>query len=92
MTRKLTHIAIMAFFLSSLAFAGDRTSSTSSDDPAGANAVSSEDTTAKNKPCVTSGDQNDKKDKQKDKNKNKAKPAPTDQEKEFDKVLLGIYG
>ncbi len=90
MTSKISHFAIIVLLFSSLAFAGDRTSSTSSDDPAGANAVSSDDTTAKNKPCVTSGDQNDKKDKQKD--KNKAKPAPTDQEKEFDRVLMGIYG
>jgi hypothetical protein len=85
MTRKLSTFAIMACLASSLAFAGDKDKPTSSADNA---KVETTQTAApenmQQEPCAsTKGDK---------KNKHNAKPAPTDQDREFDKVLQGIYG
>jgi hypothetical protein len=88
MTRKLSTFAIMACLASSLAFAGDKNKPTSSADSA---KTETTQTTASDNipqegssPCDSAkGDK---------KNKHNAKPAPTDQDREFDKVLQGIYG
>jgi hypothetical protein len=87
-TRKLSTFAIMACLASSLAFAGDKNKPTSSADNA---KVETTQTAAPenmqqdgSRPCASAkGDK---------KNKHNAKPAPTDQDREFDKVLQGIYG
>jgi hypothetical protein len=83
MTRKLSTFAIMACLASSLAFAGDKAKTASSSDDAKSQATQTagQDSSA---PCA---DVKDKK-----KKKHEVKPAPTDQEREFDKVLMGIYG
>jgi hypothetical protein len=91
MKRDTLQFALMASLtlFSSLAFAADKNkSASSSDEIQPAAAVAAGNTSANNNPCVSNGDKraSDKK------SKNKAKPAPTDQEKEFDKVLMGIYG
>ena len=86
MARKLSTIAIMACLASSLAFAGDKNKPTSSADNAKAETTQPA-TTPKNmqqEPCASA--KSDKK------NKHNAKPAATDQDREFDKVLQGIYG
>jgi hypothetical protein len=88
MTRKLSTFAIMACLASSLAFAGDKNKPAS---PADSAKAETSKTTASDKvpqegsnPCASAkGDK---------KNKHNAKPAPTDQDREFDKVLRGIYG
>jgi hypothetical protein len=89
MKRNLSYVAIMALLFSSLAFAGDKDKSTSTaGDAQPASAAGSENTAQSNdNPCVSAGDKADKK-----KDKNKAKPAPSDQEEQFNKVLMGIYG
>lgn len=88
MKRSLSQVAIMALLFSSLAFAGDKDKSMSTSmDAQPASAASSDNAAPNNNPCVSAADT---KDKQKD--KNKAKPAPSDQEEQFNKVLMGIYG
>ena len=88
MTRKLSTFAIMACLASSLAFAGDKAKVASSADNAKTEATQT--ATADNiqqdgsNPCAAVKD--------KKKNKHGAKPAPSEQEREFDKVLQGIYG
>jgi hypothetical protein len=88
MTRKLSTFAIMACLASSLAFAGDKAKPTSSADNAKTEAT--QPATSDNiqqhggSPCAPAKDNN--------KNKHNAEPAPSDQEREFDKVLQGIYG
>lgn len=86
MTKKISTFAIMACLASSLAFAGDKAKATSSADDAKAAAAATSDkaTQNDNSPCGSAKDKN--------KAKHTAKPAPSDQEKEFDKVLQGIYG
>lgn len=87
MTKKLSTLALIPFLASALAFAGDTAKSTSSADDAKADAAqpAAAATAAQldNNPCVSAQDKT---------NKNKATPAPSNQEKEFDRVLLGIYG
>jgi hypothetical protein len=88
MTRKLSTFAIMACLASSLAFAGDKNKPTSSADNAqtqtNQTATSDNIQQDSSSPCASAkGDK---------KNKHNAKPAPTDQEREFDRVLRGIYG
>ena len=86
MTRKLSTIAIMACLASSLAFAGDKNKPASSADDAKAETTQTAATpeNMQQKPCASAkGDK---------KNKHNAKPTPTDQDREFDKVLQGIYG
>jgi hypothetical protein len=88
MTRKLSTFAIMAFLASSLAFAGDKPKPAPSVDDAKAEATqtATPDSTQQNgsSPCDSAKD--------KKKNKHHAKPVPSDQEREFDRVLMGIYG
>jgi hypothetical protein len=88
MTRKLSTFALMACLASSLAFAGDKAKPASSPDDAKAEATqtATTDNTQQdgNSPCASA--------KSNGKNKQNAKPAPSDQEREFDKALLGIYG
>jgi hypothetical protein len=90
MKRDTLQFALMASLtlFSSLAFAGDKNKS-ASDNTQPAVTAAADNTSANNNPCVSTSDQ---KASNKKNNKNKAKPAPTDQEKEFDKVLMGIYG
>ena len=85
MKKKISVLAILASLSASLAFAGDNTKPASSKDaqPA-ANAAAA---STEQNPCVT----NDKSKKAK-KSKANQKPEPTDQEKEFDRVLMGIFG
>jgi hypothetical protein len=88
MARKLSTFAIMACLASSLAFAGDKNKPAASPDNAKAETtqtaapeIMKQDGSG---PCASAkGDK---------KNKHNAKPAPTDQDREFDKVLQGIYG
>jgi hypothetical protein len=88
MTRKLSTFAIMASLASSLAFAGDKNKPTTSADKAKTEttrtAASDNVQQEGGGPCVSAKDNK--------KNKHNAKPAPTDQDREFDKVLQGIYG
>ena len=88
MTRKLSTFAIMACLASSLAFAGDKAKPTSSADSA--KTETTQTATSDNiqqdgsAPCSSAKDNK--------KNKHNAKPAPSDQKREFDRVLQGIYG
>jgi hypothetical protein len=89
MTRKLSTLVIMACLASSLAFAGDQAKSAApaDDAKAEANQTATADNIQQNgsNPCASAKDN-------KKKNKHQAKPAPSDQEREFDRVLMGIYG
>jgi hypothetical protein len=88
MTRKLSTFAIMACLASSLAFAGDKNKPTTSADNAKTEttqtAASDNMQQEGSSPCASAKDNK--------KHKHNAKPAPTDQDREFDKVLQGIYG
>lgn len=88
MTKRISAFAIMACLASSFAFASDKAKSRSSADDAKATAaqaaISDEAQRDGNSPRETV--------KNKKKDKRNAKPAPSDQEREFDRVLLGIYG
>jgi hypothetical protein len=88
MTRKLSTFAIMACLASSLAFAGDKAkpAPSSGDAKAEATQTATPDNIQKNgsSPCASAKD--DKK------NKHNAQPTPSEQEREFDRVLMGIYG
>jgi hypothetical protein len=85
MTKKISTFAIMACLASSLAFAGDKAKSASSDEAKAATAATSDNATQKDKsPCGSAKDNK--------KDKVKGKPAPSNQEEEFDRVLRGIYG
>jgi hypothetical protein len=87
MKRNLSQVAIMALLFSSLAFASDKDKSASiSTNAQPASSANSDNAAPNDNPCVSA----DKKDNKKD--KNKAKPAPSDQEEQFNKVLMGIYG
>jgi hypothetical protein len=88
MKRNFSHVAIMAVLFSSLAFAGDKDKSTSTTTDAQPSAARSDNAAQSNdNPCVSAGEKQDKK-----KDKNRAKPMPSDQEEQFNKVLMGIYG
>jgi hypothetical protein len=88
MTRKLSTLAIMACLASTLAFADDKNKPATSADNAKTEttqtAASHNMQQEGNSPCASAKDNK--------KNKHNAKPAPTDQDREFDKVLQGIYG
>jgi hypothetical protein len=88
MTRKLSTFAIMACLASSLAFAGDKAKRAPSADDGKSEATqtASPDNIEQNgnNPCPSAKDSK--------RNKHNRKPAPSDQEREFDKVLMGIYG
>ncbi len=91
MTKRISMFAIMACLASSLVFAGDQAMSRSSADNAKAKAAQSALRDKAQGDGNSSGDTvKDKKDRKKD--KRNAKPAPSEQEREFDRVLLGIYG
>ena len=92
MNSRFPHFAIMAFLFGSLAFASQKTESTGSDGPTPATGTSQASTTSGTNPCVSDHDKENKDKKNKKKDKNKAKPAPSDQEREFDRLLLGMYG
>ena len=85
MTKRISMFAIMACLGSSLAFAGHKAKSASPDDATATTAATSGNATQKDKgPCGSAQDA--------DKAKLKARPAPSNQEKEFDRVVRGIYG
>jgi hypothetical protein len=85
MTKKISTFAIMVCLAGSLAFAGDKAKSASSDETTATTAATSDNATQKDKsPCGSAKDTN--------KGKVKGKPAPSNQEEEFDRVLRGIYG
>jgi hypothetical protein len=85
MTKKISTFAIMVCLASSLAFAGDKAKSASSDEATATTAATSDNATQKDEnPCGSAKDTK--------KGKAKAKPAPSNQEEEFDRVLRGIYG
>jgi hypothetical protein len=88
MTRKLSTFAIVACLASSLAFASDKAKPKSSADGAKAEATQ----TAASDNVQQDGSSPCAADKDKKKKKHDAKPAPSDQEREFNKVLQGIYG
>ena len=88
MRKQIYCFAIMACLASSLAFAGDKAKPARSVDDAKAEATqtAAPDNIQQNgsRPCASAKD--DKK------SKHNTKPAPSDQEREFDRVLMGIYG
>ena len=88
MIRNLSTFAIMACLASSLAFAGDKAKPKSSvaDAKTETTQTAAPDNVQQDgsSPCASAKD--------KKKNNHNAKPAPSDQEREFDKVLQGIYG
>jgi hypothetical protein len=88
MTGKISTFAIMACVASSLAFAADKAKSISSADDAKANTTQTA-ITDNTRQDSTSSSNCKKKDK---KDNHRAKPAPSNQEREFDRVLMGIYG
>ncbi len=81
MTKKISAFAVMAFLATSFAFAADNTKRASTDDATATQAATTNH---------VQQDSSAKKDNNKD--KHNAKPAPSTQEREFDKVLQGIYG
>jgi hypothetical protein len=83
-TKIIPTFAIMACLASSLAFASDKSKSAS--DSATMTAAATSDNTAPKDdgPCGSAKDTNQE--------RLKTKPAPSNQEREFDRVLLGIYG
>jgi hypothetical protein len=86
MTRKISTFVIMACLASSLAFAGDKAKTVADDAKAEATQTTTADNFQQNgsSPCVPVMHNK--------KAKHNAKPAPSDQEREFDRVLQGIYG
>jgi hypothetical protein len=85
MTKKISTFAIMVYLASSLAFAGDKAKSASSDEAPATTPATSDNATQRDKsPCGSAKDNK--------KNNVKGKPAPSIQEEEFDRVLRGIYG
>jgi hypothetical protein len=90
MKKLLSTIAILLSLSASLAFAGekDKSKSTGSDDSQPAitapGAEADQGSVPDQKPCVTSQPEK--------KGKNHNQQEPTDQEKQFDRVLMGIYG
>ena len=90
MTKKFSTLALILSLASALAFAGDTTKSTSSADNAKADAAQPAAAATSNN--ASQGNNNPCSDAKGRKNKDKATPAPTDQEKEFERVLQGIYG
>jgi|GEM_PF-2781000 len=91
MTGKVSLFAIMACLATSLAFAGDKAKPSPCPDNAKTEApqTASSDNVQQDGSGPDVGDKDKKKNK---KNKKNAKPAPTDQEREFDRVLQGIFG
>lgn len=85
MTKKLSLLALMTCLAGSLAFAGDKATSSSS--PAATLVAASDNSgnagSAGETPCPTTNEK---------KKANKAKPAPSKEEQEFDHMLLGIHG
>jgi hypothetical protein len=92
MTKRISLFAIMACLASSLVFAGDQATTRSSADGAKAKAAQSALRGEAQADTNSSGDTVKDKNKDKKKDKRNAKPAPSDQEREFDRVLMGIYG
>jgi hypothetical protein len=90
MTKKFSTLALIFSLASAMAFAGDTAKSTSTGDDAKTNAAQPAAAAASDNASQDSN--NPCSDAKGNKNKDKAKPAPTNQEKEFDKVLQGIYG
>jgi hypothetical protein len=85
MTKKISTFAMMICLASSLALAGDKGKSASSDEATATSAATSDNARQTDKsPCGSAKDTK--------KGKAKAKPAPSNQEEEFDRVLRGIYG
>ena len=85
MRKKISTFAIMACLASSLAFASDKAKPAAADEATATQAAASDNAAQKdNSPCDSKKDRN--------KAKHNAKPAPSNQEKEFDRVLQGIYG
>jgi hypothetical protein len=94
MTKRISMFAIMACLASSLAFTQSKSTSSSSAEEAKTKDAQSafhdkaqQDSDSSRQ---TTQAKNNKKDKKKD--KRNAKPVPSDQEREFDRVLMGIYG
>lgn len=85
MRKQIYSFAIMACLASSLAFAGDKTPSISTE---AAQAAVSSDAQDQNGPCNSVQETK----KARKKTNKQVKPAPTTQEEEFDRVLRGIYG
>jgi hypothetical protein len=88
MTRKLSALAIMACLASSLAFASEKCKPAPSAEDAKAEATQT--VTADNN--QQDGRRSSSAGRDKSNRKHEAKPAPTEQEREFDRVLRGIYG
>ena len=87
MKKKLSTLAILASMSASLAFAGERAKPAATPDETNAPATAvatNNNSSGEQNPCVTT--------KQNKKTKNHNKAEPTDQEKEFDRVLMGIFG
>jgi hypothetical protein len=88
MRKRIATFALMASLASALALGDDKTKSTSSaENGPPAAAATDRPASSNNCPCADAKDNKDDK-----KDKNKAKPAPADQEEQFNKMLMGIYG
>ena len=85
MTKKISTFAIMVCLANSLAFAGDKAKSASSDEATATTPATSDNATQRDKSLCGSAKDNKK-------DKVKGKPAPSNQEEEFDRVLRAIYG
>ena len=83
MTKKISAFALMACLATSFAFAADSNKCASSADSA---------KTVATQTAATDSTQQDSAVKDNKKDKHNAKPAPSTQDREFDKVLQGIYG
>jgi hypothetical protein len=87
MKKIVPFLALMISMAGPLAYADgnkDKSASTGNAQPAAQSNSQSESAANEQNPCPTADTKQD--------NKQKAKPAPSDQEREFDKVLMGIYG
>ena len=87
MTRKISTFVIMAFLASSLAFAGEKSKTASSED-AKANADRAATTDNRQQ------DGNSSRPSMKDHktNKHNSKPVPLDRERQFEQIVPGLYG
>jgi hypothetical protein len=85
MKARLSTLALIAALGSSFAFAGEKAKSKSAHDDA--NPPASQESAA-----MSNSHQNSKQAVQKTKKKHDAKPEPTEQEKQFDEMLRGMWG
>jgi hypothetical protein len=93
MKKTVSIFAMMACLASSFAFAGDKAKrAKSAEDGKASTEASTEQSSTEQQNYDTSSSSAKSRNKAKKKTKSHAKPTPSEQEKEFDRALLGIYG